>query len=570
MVQIKGRPDAPLSLDQAWLDDVISRAANAISSGSTISFFDRFSQITNNSSRLFAPDGVFTETGWTRVSNPRGGAPFETIHSIGASYDTTTLYSLSIAISISALPYPSTYPAISQLMLGDDAVIGTSFDDYIPGYAGNDLIAPGLGSDLVHGGPGLDRISYADAAAGVSVSLASGYAFDWGGMIDRFIEIEGAVGSAFADLIGGDDAANILEGGAGDDQIFGWQGDDILIGGTGIDWLDGGDGVDTVSYETASVGAVVRFDLGIEAGTDADGDTFVSIERVRGSNFADLLIGGAGDDFFAGLDGDDILIGSDGNDHLAGGNGSDTLYGGAGDDILYEGDGYGIGRDMLFGGAGNDQITAHPYSSNTFIAGGSGNDVIVGGIGPDTIYGDDVLPDGQSGGSGDDLIDTGQGDNTVYAGGGNDQITCGQGTDTVYGGDGDDVIIEDQFGGSSSNILMGDAGNDRIGGGVGADYIDGGTGDDTLAAGTEYSPASDWFVFRSGSGRDTILDFRPGSDHLAIFADVNGTGWMTEADILAAFHDVGGVATLDLTGGNTITFIGLQSTAFTVADILIL
>ncbi|AZO77230.1 hypothetical protein BLM15_06110 [Bosea sp. Tri-49] len=503
------------------------------------------------------------------MPNPRGGAPFETIYSIGASFGTTTLYSFSIAISINVLPFPSLYPAISQLMLADDTAIGTDFDDYTPGYGGNDLIAPGLGSDLVHGGPGLDRISYADAATGVSVSLAQGYAFDGGGMIDRFIEMEGAVGSAFADLIGGDDGANILEGGAGDDQIFGWQGDDTLIGGAGVDLLDGGDGVDTVSYETASVGAVVRFDLGI----DADGDTLVSIERVHGSNFADVLIGGAGGDFFSGLDGDDILIGADGNDHLTGGDGSDTLYGGVGDDILDEADGNGIGLDRLFGGAGNDHIVAHPYAFNTFIAGGAGNDVIVGGIGPDTIYGDDVLPDGRSSGAGNDLIDTGQGNNTVYAGGGNDQITCGQGNDIVYGGDGDDFIIEDQFGGGSgifANVLMGDAGNDRIGGGVNADYIDGGTGDDILAAGTEYSLASDCFVFRSGSGRDTILDFKPGSDHVAIPVNVNGTGWMTEADILAAFHDVNGVATLDLTGGNSITFVGLHSADFTIADIIIL
>ncbi|RXT56145.1 hypothetical protein B6S44_08780 [Bosea sp. Tri-44] len=574
MVQVRGRPDTPLSLDQAWLNDAISRASSAISSGSTMSFFDRFSQISYNRSTIFAADGVFTEVGWTRAPNPRGGPAFETVYSIGASYGTTVLYSLNIAISVNLLPFPAVYPAISQILLGDDTVTGTNFDDYIPGYAGNDLIAPGLGSDLVHGGPGLDRISYADAVAGISVSLAQGYTFDGGGLIDRFIEIEGAVGSAFADLIGGDDGANILEGGAGDDQIFGWQGDDVLIGGTGVDLLDGGDGVDTVSYETASMGAVVRFDLGIGAGTDADGDTFISIERVRGSNFADLLIGGDADDSFSGLGGDDMLVGAGGNDCLAGGEGSDTLYGGDGDDVLYSDFG---ARETLFGGAGNDRISADLFVVETYVRGGLGNDKILLSLGNDTVYGDEVLPDGSSVGAGDDQIDTGEGTNTVYAGGGADAILCGGGHNIVYGGDGDDTITVYQgtfsTPGAFVNVLLGDAGNDRITGNAASDYIEGGAGNDTLAAGQEYpitGVVTDRFVFRSGSGNDAILDFQPGSDQVAIPVDINGTGWTTEADILAALHDVNGVATLDLAGGNSITFTGLHSTAFTIADFIIL
>ena len=50
------------------------------------------------------------------------------------------------------------------------------------------------------------------------------------------------------DKVRGDDTADYLDGGAGDDSIWGYEGDDTLVGGKGRDLLEGGDGADTFVY----------------------------------------------------------------------------------------------------------------------------------------------------------------------------------------------------------------------------------------------------------------------------------------------------------------------------------
>ncbi len=71
-----------------------------------------------------------------------------------------------------------------------------------------------------------------------------------------------------------------------------------------------------------------------------------------GSDWADLLHGGAGNDALSGGGRDDMLFGGAGNDRLLGGTGTDYLFGGDGADRL-EG---GPGSDFLKGGAGADSF----------------------------------------------------------------------------------------------------------------------------------------------------------------------------------------------------------------------
>jgi Ca2+-binding RTX toxin-like protein len=66
-------------------------------------------------------------------------------------------------------------------------------------------------------------------------------------------------------------------------------------------------------------------------------------------------------------------------------------------------------------------------------------------------------------------------------------------------GDGADEI----HGGAGGDKLFGGAGGDRLFGDDGADRLDGGIGNDRLKGGA----ASDTFVFKTGTGRDTIADF---------------------------------------------------------------
>jgi serralysin len=150
---------------------------------------------------------------------------------------------------------------------------------------------------------------------------------------------------------GGDDT---LYGKGGDDYLFGGQGNDTLHGGSGADRMDGGDGSDWVSYSGSQAVTVDLRDRGF--GGDAEGDTYLNIENVSGSSYADVLLGNATNNTLNGMNGSDYLFGDFGNDILNGGSGRDILEGGAGNDTL---DG-GMGYDTLIGGSGADKFVFRP------------------------------------------------------------------------------------------------------------------------------------------------------------------------------------------------------------------
>ena len=111
----------------------------------------------------------------------------------------------------------------------------------IIGTAGDDTLVGTSGDDTINGLAGFDIASYASAGVGVTVSLSvQGVAQNTGAAgHDTLISIEGLIGSAFNDTLGG---------GAGDDFLSGGAGNDILKGGLGDDTLDGGAGLNTASY----------------------------------------------------------------------------------------------------------------------------------------------------------------------------------------------------------------------------------------------------------------------------------------------------------------------------------
>jgi Ca2+-binding RTX toxin-like protein len=171
----------------------------------------------------------------------------------------------------------------TDTLTGVEAVHGTQFDDRITlsdvsgdtfGRAGDDTLIGGIGydhfiggfgNDEIDGGGGINRVSYLDdgyeiaapADRGVTVDLTRGTATDnWGGQ-DTLYRIQNVQGSAFDDVILGNEQANTLTGGegadvlkgdSGDDDLSGDTGDDIVQGGAGNDTLDGGSGVDTALY----------------------------------------------------------------------------------------------------------------------------------------------------------------------------------------------------------------------------------------------------------------------------------------------------------------------------------
>lgn len=78
-------------------------------------------------------------------------------------------------------------------------------------------------------------------------------------------------------------------------------------------------------------------------------------DEIIGSEAADRIEAGGGDDIVKGLDGDDTLRGDAGNDRISGGAGDDTLFGGSGADIfeMSSDGGYDVVADFA---AGNDRF----------------------------------------------------------------------------------------------------------------------------------------------------------------------------------------------------------------------
>src|SRR4051794_23398880 len=91
----------------------------------------------------------------------------------------------------------------------------------------------------------------------------------------------------YNDVTGVTTGNDTINGLAGDDILFGDDGNDFLNGGLGADALNGGPGNDWADYSSATTGVTASLDNPTINTGEAAGDTYTSIERLRGSNFND-------------------------------------------------------------------------------------------------------------------------------------------------------------------------------------------------------------------------------------------------------------------------------------------
>ncbi len=404
---------------------------------------------------------------------------------------------------------------------GNDSLQGGTGADLLIGGEGNDSLQGGTGEDtyIFEGNYGADIIQNDDdggnlyfrsvenaadfvftldganyvintATNKVTVEGAGNYTIHYGAedtILGRVLLVknpgEDTSATDEVDLIYGSAGNDTLRGLAGNDDIRGGAGNDILEGGLGADRLDGGEGSDTATYANANVGAngagveVSLVENAEHIGEHAVGDTFISIENLRGSAYRDTLTGNAGDN---------------------------TLEGGAGDDIL---DG-GAGVDTLKGQAGADTLT-----------GGEGNDFLEGGAGADTYvftggYGDDTIRDDADGGAlqfksalrADDLeFSRDSEDNALITGGGGTVkiLNYIAGAYSISYGEGNERLGKLYLGlkDAATDTLVGSNGGDLLYGFDGNDILTGGRGDDKLYGGT----GEDTYVFEALHGTDTII-----------------------------------------------------------------
>jgi Ca2+-binding RTX toxin-like protein len=191
---------------------------------------------------------------------------------------------------------------------GNDWVDAGAGDDVVYGDAGNDSITGGAGADKLNGGSGNDTADYLRSSEGVYVSISGGYGKGGDAQGDSIINIENLRGSGFADVLEGNDFGNRLNGMAGADELYGQGGNDWIITGGGYDRVDGGAGQDTVSYEDSWAGVDVNLATGAGRYGSASRDSYVSIENVSGSKFADRLAGDTANNRLTGGAGADSFV----------------------------------------------------------------------------------------------------------------------------------------------------------------------------------------------------------------------------------------------------------------------
>ena len=358
---------------------------------------------------------------------------------------------------------------------GDDVISGNGGTNALYGGDGNDTFLGGEGADHFHGGDDSDTVSYENSQSRVIVDLSGAVTSGGDAANDTFDSIENLRGSAFDDILYGDDNANRIEGGAGGDYISGGKGNDTIDGGSGDDDLWGKEGNDTIKGGSGN-----DYLWGGEGNDTLEGGS--GVDRLTGGDGKDILKGGSGADTLLGGDGADTLYGDEGDDILEGGSGVDHLYGGKGDDTL-DGD---AGIDHLMGGEGAD--TLRGGGDTDFLRGEQGADTLEGGLGADYLYG----------GEGDDTLRGGDGDDHLIGGEGADVLEGGIGTDTANyskdnGGAGIDVTMRgaNSVGAAKGGYAEGDTltsveriigsdHNDRITTDAGLESVDGGAGYDRL------------------------------------------------------------------------------------------
>ncbi len=217
------------------------------------------------------------------------------------------------------------YPRELEGTAAADQIYGLAGRDVLIGFGGNDLLEGGKDADELFGSDGFDTASYASSRAGVTVVLSSSYVFGGDAAGDQLYGIEGLRGSAYADILSGDDLRNVLDGGAGADSLNGHEGNDKLVGGGGNDRLFGGRGADELRGDAGSDVAyygmsneAVQVDLatGRGFGGDAEGDRLTGVENIVGSILNDRLAGDAGANRLDGDLGADVLIGRGGADRF--------------------------------------------------------------------------------------------------------------------------------------------------------------------------------------------------------------------------------------------------------------
>ncbi|MGR9076482.1 hypothetical protein [Rhizobium leguminosarum] len=450
---------------------------------------------------------------------------------------------------------------------------GAGNDVYILGVQGVSVVeAAGEGDDTVQTAQGtLSIAGYANIER--LTYTGSGNFNGTGNALDNIITTSG----------NGNDT---LDGAAGNDQLFGGNGNDILIGGTGADQLDGGAGIDYASYSTSVSAVTINLKTGVYTG-DAVGDTFTSIEGFIGSSSADSFVSGSDANFFNGGNGFDTVDYSTSTGPVtvdfwtntgSGGDAEGDTYlsiekaiGSAYDDLLVS----AVPGHVLQGGAGNDVYILGAQGISVVEAAGEGTDEIRTALTTISLANytnierltyTGTVAGNLTGGAGDDILTGGAGNDILNGAGGNDILIGSAGADQLIGGSGTDTASYANAAAAitlnlKTGVHTGDAAGDTF---SGIEAFAGSNFDDSFASG------SDANFFNGGNGFDTV-DYSTSTDAVTVdFWTNTGSGGDAAGDTYASIEKAIGSAYNDLLvsavpghvlqggAGNDVYILGVQ------------
>jgi len=182
--------------------------------------------------------------------------------------------------------------AVGDTWISIENFTGSNFADRLNGDNNDNILEGRAGADTINGNGGSDTASYASSAGWVNVSLLTGFTGGGSGshaIGDVLSNIENLIGSAHDDILTGDNFANRIEGGAGDDSLRGNNGVDTFVFRDGF-------GNDTVAD---FADGAEQFDFSGHSGVNSFGNLTVStvgadalIEDATGNSI--LVTDGAG------------------------------------------------------------------------------------------------------------------------------------------------------------------------------------------------------------------------------------------------------------------------------------
>jgi Ca2+-binding RTX toxin-like protein len=443
-----------------------------------------------------------------------GGAGNDTVDG-GAGSDTATYASASSAVTVSLALAGSqaTGGAGSDTLSNIENLTGSAFNDTLTGNAGANVFEGLGGNDLLDGAGGSDTASYANAASGVTVSLAIvGAQNTVGAGTDTLSNIENLTGSAFNDTLTGNAAANILSGDAGNDLLVGGAGADTLVGGLGNDrfFVDSADGVTELAgqgddWVLATTDYVLGVGVSVETLSTINGDGTQPL-ALTGNELNQSIYGNAGNNLLSGGGGADYLVGGLGNDRfVVDQNDQISELAGQGDDWVLATTDYMLGAGVsvetlsTINGDGTQPVALTGNELNQSIYGNAGNNLLSGGGGADYLVG----------GLGNDRFVVDQNDQiSELAGQGKDWVLAtsdyalgaGVSVETLSTINGDGTQPVALTGNEFNQSIYGNAGNNLLSGGGGVDMLIGGFGNDRFVV-----DQNDLISELAGQGEDWVL-----------------------------------------------------------------